>query len=101
MLGVLPQAIKLFCVRGIPVTQAIAAILLATSIPGLARTIRYGQSHQAVKSISEGLEQRRQLGIRVHRLIFCGAIAPHLALLAYVWNDKKLDEIQYPVPQDL
>lgn len=38
-LGVLPQAIKLFAMRGIPVTQAIAAMYLLPSVLGLVRSL--------------------------------------------------------------
>ncbi|KAK4898012.1 hypothetical protein LTR27_004397 [Elasticomyces elasticus] len=56
VLGVLPQAIKLFSSRGIPVTQAIAAAFLVSTVISMARFVHLESPYQDVGLYIESSE---------------------------------------------
>lgn len=61
MLGVLPQALKLFAMRGIPWTQAIAAMYLLPSVLGLVRSFISKSPEREIQNLVESLAESNDL----------------------------------------
>ncbi|KAK6428268.1 hypothetical protein LTR95_015588, partial [Oleoguttula sp. CCFEE 5521] len=90
VIGVLPQAIKLFSSTGVPITQALAAVYLFATMTSMARTLYLGAPVADLKLLVEREEARPKEGNRRRRYSF-DLIAPagsisHLVALCYVWT---------------
>ncbi|KAK6434003.1 hypothetical protein LTR95_009813 [Oleoguttula sp. CCFEE 5521] len=90
VVGVLPQAIKLFSSSGVPITQALAAVYLFATVTSMARTLYLGAPVTDLKSLVEREEARPRGRDRRRRTAF-DEIAPasnisHFLALCYVWT---------------
>lgn len=85
-IGVLPQAIKLFSMRGIPLTQLVAAAFLASSIPGMVRTTRSTRANKPVAELAKRLHSEPN-SARFY-LVLAGivGIARQIAMVAFIWR---------------
>lgn len=83
-LGVLPQAIKLFCMHGIPSTQTLAAMFLLSSLVSMMHTLRSvtpnSELSDHVKLVNTTFDKLKPLA---NGLDVLGRM-PHNALLFYV-----------------
>jgi hypothetical protein len=91
--GTLPQATKLFSMRGIPVTQALAAVYFTASVVTFIRTLKSGPSKQNMDVLAFHVSNRHSLpkskfrdtGILLFRLS-AGLIRPlYTALMGLAW----------------
>jgi hypothetical protein len=81
-LGVLPQAIKLFSMRGIPATQGLAAIFFAASLISMVRTICLEVPHEEVSKLAGRLKKN---GARTEIVIGIAGMTLHVIPLFYAW----------------
>jgi hypothetical protein len=78
ILGVLPQAIKLFAIRGIPATQAIAAMYLLPSVLGLVRSLISKYPERDIQKLLGSCARSTESGYWLKVIIsICGWV-PHL-----------------------
>ena len=107
-IGVLPQAIKLFSMRGILLTQLLAAALLAPSMLSMARCIRSATPSRQIATDAARVKHMLQKAYPSFDLfmeIFAGPLSglqvvTHLAIVLYVWCDKG-PAVKIPLPQDV
>ncbi|KAH8180008.1 hypothetical protein LIA77_01527 [Sarocladium implicatum] len=101
-LGVLPPAIKLFTLRGIPWTQAIAAMYLLPSIIGLFRSLSTSNPTKNIDAFLESLsvsgDSRRREALEA-LTILCGGI-PHL-IGAYAFCYRMVDHVGFSASKDV
>ncbi|KAH8649879.1 hypothetical protein BX600DRAFT_554341 [Xylariales sp. PMI_506] len=60
LVGVLPQAIKLFSMKGIPLTQALAAVFLVSSLVSMTRTTCMDSPHEDLSKLINAIKTSRK-----------------------------------------
>ena len=96
-LGVMPQAIKLFSMQGIPRTQAIAAMFLLSSTISLIRSLMLESPQQDIQKLLGSLNDAQHfLKVIVH--IF--GWAPSLVGIVLVWYGL-VDKVGFAAPADI
>ena len=84
IVAVLPQAIKLFCMRGIPITQSIAAIFLASTLVSIARSVCLDAPHKEIYKLADRLKTFNK-GILVKAGVGLFGWTLHCIFLYYTW----------------
>ena len=108
VLGALPQAIKLFSMRGIPFSQALAATFLVANIVGLVRALRTAHPEDDMAAMVRR-ERQQAASLRGSdvdpittprfQLALLGWV-PHLAGLLWIWY-VIAGHISITMPQDV
>lgn len=109
--GAMPQALKLFSMRGIPMTQAIAATFLLSSAVSLIRSLIVESPQEEIQKLlnsyedgslqQEILEGHESLRRSVVKLIsFVIGWGPHLVGLFLLWRGL-VGKIGFAAPADL
>lgn len=99
--GAMPQALKLFSMRGIPVTQAAAAMFLLSSTVSVVRSLMVESPQQEIQEVLEsvdgsGLRSKRS----VKAITFVLGWGPHLVGLFLVWYGL-VGKVGFAAPADL
>jgi hypothetical protein len=88
VLGVLPQAIKLFSMQGIAMTQAVAAVFFLSSAISLMRSLIVGDPENYVQRVLQSLSSQSEFSLKV--MTVAVGWLPHaigVYLLWYGWVD--------------
>lgn len=103
VVGVLPQAIKLFSIRGIPLSQAMGAMLLASIMSNMLRTLTtdvpLDDLATFMKPLAAGGKRNLERGTFV--LLCCLAVLPHAAILYKTWYEiGQIIDLGVPEPTE-
>lgn len=114
--GAMPQALKLFSMRGIPLTQAIAAMFLLASAVSLIRSLMVDARQNEIKELLESyeseegspqqeVEQQLKSDDSVERSLVKAIIVifgwvPHLVGLFLLWRGL-VNKVGFAAPADL
>lgn len=100
-LGVVPQAIKLFGMKGIPITQVVAGMYLLPSTLGLIRSLMCDSPEIGIQQLHESLAKSQSWsdGILKATLVITGWL-PHIIGAFFVWYGI-VDQIGFSASQDV
>ena len=101
LIGVMPQAIKLLSMQGIPVTQAIAAMYLLSSATNLICSLTISQPQREIQKLLEsltasGLRSKRS----IQRTTCIVGWGPHLFYIFLLWYSLA-DKVGFAAPADI
>jgi hypothetical protein len=100
-LGVVPQAIKLFSMKGIPITQVVAGMYLLPSTLGLIRSLMCDSPETGIQQLHESLAKSKSWSDAILKatLAITGWL-PHMVGAFFVWYGF-VDRIGFSVSQDV
>lgn len=100
-LGVVPQAVKLFSMKGIPITQAVAGMYLLPSTLGLIRSLMCDSPEIGIQQLHESLAQGKSWSEAILKaaLAITGWL-PHIVGAFFLWYGF-VDRIGFSASQDV
>lgn len=97
-LGVMPQAIKLFSMQGIPITQAIAAMFMLSSTVSLICSLTLESPQQELQKRLASLNGSEQDALQLTVYVF--GWCPHLVGIFILWYGL-VDKVGFAAPADI